>query len=58
MGTVIASAIFQRKLDEVYAHLLGVIGIADDMVNYETSTEEHDKNFLRFLEVTKNMTFI
>ena len=35
MGTVIASDIFQRKLDEVYANLPGVIGIADDMLIYE-----------------------
>ena len=34
MGTVVASDIFQRKLDEVYANLHGVTDIADDMVIY------------------------
>ena len=53
MGTVIASDIFQRKLDEVYANLPGATGIADDMVIYGTSTEEHHRNFLRFLKVTR-----
>ena len=53
MGTVVASDIFQRKLDKVYANLSGVTGRANDMVIYGTSTEEHDRNFLRFLEVTR-----
>ena len=53
MGTVIVSDIFQRKLDEVYVNLPGVTGIADDVVIYGTSTEEHDRNFLRFLDVTR-----
>ena len=53
MGTVVASDIFQRKLDEVYANLPGLTGMANDMVIYGSSTEEHDRNFLRFLKVTK-----
>ena len=53
MGTVVASDIFQRKLDEVYANLPGVTGIADDMIVYGNSIEDHDRNFLRFLEVTR-----
>ena len=53
MGTVIASDICQRKLNEVYANLPGVTGIADDMVIYGTSTEEHDRNFLRFPKATR-----
>ena len=53
IGTVVASDIFQRKLDEVYANLPGVTGIADDMVINGTSTEEHDRNFFRFLKVPR-----
>ena len=53
MGTVIASDIFQSKLDDVYENLPEVTGIADDMVIYGISTEEHDRNFLRFLKVTR-----
>ena len=32
MGTVVASDIFQKKLDSVYIGLPGVTGIADDMI--------------------------
>ena len=53
MGTFVASDIFQRKLDEVYANLPGVTGIADDMAIYGSSTEEYDRNFLRLLKVTR-----
>ena len=37
MGTVVASDIFQRKLDSIYIQLSGVTGIADDMVVYGRS---------------------
>ena len=53
MGIVIACDIFERKLDKVYANLPGVTGIADDMIIYGMSTEEHDRNLLRFLKVTR-----
>ena len=53
MGTVTVSDVFQRKLDEIYANLPGVTGIADDIVIYGNSSEEHDRNFLRFLKVTR-----
>ena len=53
MGTVVASDIFQRKLDSIYIGLSGVTGIADDMVVYGRSEWEHDKNLIQFLETTR-----
>ena len=53
MGSKIASDIFQKMLDSVYIGLPGVTGIADDMVIYGRNEEEHDKNLILFLEVTR-----
>ena len=53
MGTVVASDIFQRKLDSIYIGLSGVTGIADDMVVCGRSEREHDINLIQFLETTR-----
>ena len=53
MGTVVASDIFQRKLDSIYIGLSGVTGIADDMVVYGRSEQEYDNNLIQFLETTR-----
>ena len=53
MGTVVASDIFQKKLDSVYIGLPGVTGIADDMIIFGKSELEHDRNLLQFLETTR-----
>ena len=53
MGTVVASDIFQKKLDSIFAGEHGITGIADDMVIYGKTTEEHDRNFLRFMELCR-----
>ena len=47
------SDIFQKKLDSVYIQLPGVTGIADDMVIYGRTEEEHDGNLILFLETTR-----
>ena len=49
----IASDIFQKKLDSVYIGLPGVTGIADDMVIFGKTEEEHDRNLILFLETTR-----
>ena len=49
MGSKIASDIFQKKLDSVYIGLPGVTGIADDMIVYGRTEEEHDRNLILFL---------
>ena len=54
MGTIIASDVFQKKLDSIYIGLPGVTGIADNMIIYRTTEDEHDWNLLRFLQVTKD----
>ena len=53
IGFVVASDIFQKKLDSIYSGLPGVTGIADDMVIYGKTKQERNQNFLRFLEVTR-----
>ena len=53
MGTVVASDIFQKKLDSVYIGLPGVTGIADDMIIFGKSELEHDRNLLQFLKTTR-----
>ena len=53
MWTVVASDIFQKKLDSVYIGLPGVTGIADDMIIFGKSKLEHDRNLLQFLETTR-----
>ena len=54
MGSKIASDIFQKKLDSVYIGLPGVTGIADDMIVYGRTEEEHDRNLILFLERTRS----
>ena len=53
MGTIIASEVFQRKLDSIFLGMQGVTGIADDMVIYGKTEEEHDKNLIHFLETAR-----
>ena len=53
MGIVVASDIFQKKLDAVYIGLPGVTGIADDMIIFGKTELEHDRNLLQFLETTR-----
>ena len=53
MGTIVASDVFQRKLYEIFHNVQGVTGIADDMVIYGKSIEEHDKHFLSFLSIVR-----
>ena len=50
MGTVVAQDIFQSKLDAIFIGMVGVTGIADDMVIAGRDEMEHDRNFLAFIE--------
>ena len=49
---------FKRMLDSVYIGLPGVTGIADDMVIYGRTEEEHDRNLILFLETTRKNELI
>ena len=51
MHSIIVQDVFQRKLDTIFLNMLGVTGIADDMIIYGKTNKEHDKNLLNFLEV-------
>ena len=53
MGSKVASDVFQKKLDSVHIGLPVVTGIADDMVIYCRTEEEHDRNLILFLETTR-----
>ena len=50
MGTVVAQDIFHSKLDAIFIGMEGVTCIADDMIIEGTTEEEHDRNFLAFME--------
>ena len=51
--TGVASDVFQKKLDEIFHNVPGVTWIADDVVIYGRSIEEHDKHFLNFLSIVR-----
>ena len=52
MGTVVAQDIFQSKLDSSFIGMEGVTGIADMVIAWRDE-EEHDRNFLAFMEKYK-----
>ena len=48
-GIVVSQDIFQRKLDDIYKKISNVIGIADDIVVFGSTEEEHDQAFVNML---------
>ncbi|XP_077972709.1 uncharacterized protein LOC144427401 [Styela clava] len=47
--------IFQKKLDDIFQNIPNVTGIADDIIVYGETPEEHDKSFIKMLnECRKN----
>ena len=44
MGSIVAQNVFQRKLDVIFLDVPGVTGIADDMVIYGRTVQEHDEH--------------
>ena len=53
VGTNVTSDVFQKKLDEVFQNVQGITGIADDMIIYGRSQEEHDVHFPNFLSIMR-----
>ena len=53
MDSIIAQDVFQQKLDAIFLSVPGVTGIADDMIIYGKTDQEHDGNCLNFLEVCR-----
>ena len=56
MGSIVAQAVFQRKLDSIFLDVPDVTGIADDMIIYGRDNQEHNGNLLNFLEVCRKNT--
>ena len=50
MGSIVAQDMFQRKLDAIFLSVPGVTGIADDMIIYRKTDQEHDQHLVNFLE--------
>ena len=56
MGSIVAQDMFQRKLDATFLGVPGVTGIADDMIIYGRTNQEHDQHLVNFLEVCRKNT--
>ena len=52
-GIVVSQDIFQRKLDDIYKNIPNVTGIADDIIVFGSTEEEHDRAFVNMLEATR-----
>ena len=48
MGSIVAQDMFQRKLDAIFLSIPGVTGIADDMIIYGQTDQEHDQTLGEF----------
>ena len=53
MSTVVAQDILQKKLDTIFLGVIGVTGIADDMIIYRKDEQEHNRNFLNFMDACR-----
>ena len=56
MGCIVAQDMFQRKLNAIFLRIPGVTGIADDMIIYGRTNQEHDQHLVNFLEVCRKNT--
>ena len=56
MGSIVAQDVFQMKLDAIFLSVPGVTGIADDMIIYGWTDQEHDQHLVNFLEVFRKNT--
>ena len=56
MGSTVAQDMFQRKLDAIFLSIPRVTGIADDMIIYGRTNQEHDQHLVNFLEVYRENT--
>ena len=56
MGSIVAQDVFQRKLDAIFLSIPGVTGIADDMIIYGKTDQEHYQHLINFLEVCRKNT--
>ena len=52
MGSIMAQDVFQQKLNAIFLSIPGITGIADNMVIFGKTHQDHDGN-LNFLEVCR-----
>lgn len=52
-GVIVSQDIFQRKLDQVYQGIPNVTGIADDLIIFGSTPQEHDKAFIQMMEASR-----
>ena len=52
-GINVSQDILQRKLDDIYKKIPNVTGIADDIIVFGSTEEEHDQAFVDILEATR-----
>ena len=52
-GINVSQDIFQRKLDNIYRKIPNVAGIANDIIVFGPTEEEHDQAFVNMLEATR-----
>ena len=57
MGSIMAQDVFQWKLNVIFLSVPGVTGIADDMIIFGKTDQDHDGNLLNFLEVMQEEWF-
>ena len=48
MGSIIAQDVFQQKLNTIFLSMPGATGIADDMIIFRKTDQQHDGNLLNF----------
>ena len=56
MGSIVAQDVFQRKLDAIFLSVPGDTGIADDMIIYGKTDQEHNQHLMNFLDVCRKNT--
>lgn len=52
-GIFVSQDIFQGKLDDIYKMIPNVTGIADDIIVFGSTEDEHDQAFVNMLEATR-----
>ncbi|XP_047484153.1 uncharacterized protein K02A2.6-like [Penaeus chinensis] len=52
-GLVMSQDVFQQKMDQILENCPGTIGIADDVVVFGKTEEEHDINLHNFFKIAK-----
>ena len=52
-GLNVSQDIFQQEMDRITEQVDGCVSIADDLIIFGTTEEEHDRNLMRLMEVAK-----